>query len=732
MRNLKVFLITIMTISLLIIGGNVLATSTHITNKRLIEEEEMTEGVLYQYYKMDTSLDPNDIKMERDVYTYTIKQSEYAHLATWTYSNPDDYTNKTLEAIAYDYEKQHPGWIVLGGVNAEGYYNGELTNAFVQDGDVIRKDVSAEGFKKLIGFKEDGSVVIKQVPATTTNPLLKIDDQSFDVTKINALPEPDGISIITKDLPSSLDVTGYNVIEVTYSLFRTSNEFPNPNKTLNGPVFGIFIKGKVERKVELKTISQNELTNRRVYIITNKQNVLDLLTSGKEIKCEFDYTDEFQDVVSMTGYMYRYLQDGVTIPTSYVETNDVGGKIYYNDAYCLSTSKERAGIGFKKDGSIVLLTSNTNRGGPTQYEVGEMFREMGCTDAYQFDGGGSVTFLKRDAYGKINMLNTPGDGSPRSIMSGVFIVTRDPGLRVVNEESDPSKITFELKDLEFMTNASDVKVTLNNQDYLMNEGKIVVTNLEENTIYNFDVAYSVNGKEFKTKMQAATKKYNPGITITPTSKGFIINLERIYADLFTSKIKVYINGRLKYEIDNPDGNLSSYIIDDLKKNQQYRLTMEYEITAGANKYIRKAEEEVYQTNQYDTPVLKEFSLEEDISKVILHFDYDDKDNRITDITLFVNDVPQTIALGENRYTLDFEFDMQYKYQLVIKYLNEKDLERSLKSDIIKFSKPQEPESPTPDEEVGETKKGCKKDLGGYLINIVGMTTLAAWILKKKK
>lgn len=44
------------------------------------------------------------------------------------------------------------------------------------------------------------------------------------------------------------------------------------------------------------------------------------------MKCQFDYLDEFSDVVSMTGYMYKYLEDGVTIPASYIDTNDVGEK----------------------------------------------------------------------------------------------------------------------------------------------------------------------------------------------------------------------------------------------------------------------------------------------------------------------------------------------------------------------------------------------------------------------
>lgn len=110
---------------------------------------------------MDTNYNPSSTKTTRDIYTYTVKQSDNIHLATWTYSNPDHYQLATLIDIAKDYEKNHPGFIVLGGVNAEGYYENEPTNAFIQDGDVIRKDVSYEGFKELIGFKKDGSVVIK-------------------------------------------------------------------------------------------------------------------------------------------------------------------------------------------------------------------------------------------------------------------------------------------------------------------------------------------------------------------------------------------------------------------------------------------------------------------------------------------------------------------------------------------------------------------------------------------
>ena len=59
----------------------------------------------------------------------------------------------------------------------------------------------------------------------------------------------------------------------------------------------------------------------------------------------------------MTGYMYRFVIDGKSIPTSYVETNDFGERISYNDSYCTTTGKQRCGIGFKKEMCIRDRTS---------------------------------------------------------------------------------------------------------------------------------------------------------------------------------------------------------------------------------------------------------------------------------------------------------------------------------------------------------------------------------------
>lgn len=52
----------------------------------------------------------------------------------------------------------------------------------------------------------------------------------------------------------------------------------------------------------------------------------------------------------------------------------------------------------------------------TSREAAELLAAEGCTDAVQFDGGGSATLL---AAGEV--LNRPSDGRPRKVANGLFL-----------------------------------------------------------------------------------------------------------------------------------------------------------------------------------------------------------------------------------------------------------------------------------------------------------------------
>ena len=660
------------------------AESSNIENKKQIDSQNLNSNVLYQYFQMDTNYNPSSTKTTRDIYTYTVKQSDNIHLATWTYSNPDHYQLATLIDIAKDYEKNHPGFIVLGGVNAEGYYENEPTNAFIQDGDVIRKDVSYEGFKELIGFKKDGSVVIKQVPISSEYLKLKINNKSFDITRINELPEENGVALLTVDLMQKLNLEEYHIFEGTYDLYRKSSKFPDPRGSLSGTNYGIFIKGIVDKEVYIDEI--NRVDTKKFYLVTNNQDIISNIILGQEMKCQFDYLDEFSDVVSMTGYMYKYLEDGVTIPASYIDTNDVGEKVIYDCAYYSSVSKQRCGIGFKEDGTIVLLTANTNKGGPTQYEVGEIFKELGCKNAYQFDGGGSVSFIKRDEDGKLEMLNTPGDGTPRSIMSGLFIVARDPAVESKLGKATPTTITIERKEDEYSQSVENLTVKVDGKTYPMTGKEITIEGLKENTTYDVEISYEIEGEECKSSIKAQTKAYYAGLNFIPRSHGFIVEKYQTDEVLRTVSASIQV-GEKVYEM----GDVERYEIEGLLKNASYEISYKYVVENQQTKerYEKESEGETYQTLSYEIPEIESFEIDRKTSnKISIKYGYTDIDKIVKEAYIQMNEEIRKIGTTSGIETFEGinTYKEGYEFKLVIKYEDESGRKYEIESEKIEVEK----------------------------------------------
>ncbi len=545
MKKIKICLI----LSLLIIISSYINVFAYdifggINSVTLVESEEMYGGVLYEHNIINSSYSSNS-KLDRDVYTYTIpSNSNDVKLATWTYSSQNGYQNKNLMDIASDYEKCHPGYVVLGGINTEGYVASldsnsvnELTNAFIQDGDVIRKDISAEETKEMIALLPGGAHVIKRVPSTSANPYLYIYDndgisEHLEIKYINTLPTKGEISVLTPSLSTNLDLSSYNVYECYYDLYRVTTNFPGG--CISGSNYGIFLKGHVVNQINLNNINSVQLT--KFYIVSDKELNI---TENIKIKVQYDYLDEFGSVESAVGYWFKYLENGVVCDANYKVYLDIEGRYaanYGSHDYWKSVYKERAGIGFKENGDIIILAANTNTGGPTQYEVGEYFKMFGCTDAYQFDGGGSVTFIKRNDLGKFEMLNTPADGVPRTILSGLFIVAK------------VSDINLECK-----LNADDsinIKAIINDSTtfdklYLTYIDNGVESERIEFTTNNINVNNLVRGKTYQYNLYLEnegiiTKSLKSGSFFVPYKES---KVDYVKADIEGSNIniKVYID-----------------------------------------------------------------------------------------------------------------------------------------------------------------------------------------------
>lgn len=656
--------------------------SKNLTNITKIDSEQINDDLLFQQYTIDSSYDANAAKTTRDVFNYTLKQTSDTKLASWTYSNPDKFVLKNLIEIAEDYERNHPGWIVLGGVNAEGYYEEELTNAFMQDGNLIRKDVSSECFKELIGFKPNGDKVIKQVPRTTDYARLIVDDSKYDIKYINSLPENStDVGILTIDLTQYLDLTGYTVIESSYSLYRRTRKMVAPS--LNGPNMGIFIDGTVNGTVNLSTI--RDIPKGKFYIITKNQTIVEQLTSNKKVKCAYELLDEYSDVETMVGYMYKLVIDGESVPASFVDTADDGQKVIYDCAYYKSVAKERCGIGFKDDGSIMLMTANTDKRGPTQYEFGEMFRQFGCNEAYQFDGGGSVTFIKRNQYGQLEMLNTPGDNQIRSIMSGLFIVTRDPAYEQNNDKTTTSSITLNRKDVSFTNDITDLVVKLDGKEYTPINDEIVITGLNDDKEYELEVSYTYLGEQCKAVLRTKTKKFTPILTILPLATGFNITLDNSDSSFKVLKIDFDVSD-VPYTLDS-----ENLVIDDLNKDTDYLISYicYYENIATGEKLQKSYAPQTYHTLVNVLPKIELFEITKITkSKITLEYKYTDEDSLVKKAIVICNGEEHELTVKSGRLVIsdaDTEF-VDYQMILEIQYETKDGKSRTLRSQKLTVEK----------------------------------------------
>ncbi len=73
--------------------------------------------------------------------------------------------------------------------------------------------------------------------------------------------------------------------------------------------------------------------------------------------------------------------------------------------------------------------------GTNQFEGCAVLKYLGVVEAYQMDGGGSVTMIVR-RNNDFMVVNSPSDGRPRSVLSALLFVVRDTGSSEVSQKEN--------------------------------------------------------------------------------------------------------------------------------------------------------------------------------------------------------------------------------------------------------------------------------------------------------
>ncbi len=697
---LTIYMLLLLTVTFGINNNNISLLADTNTNSEYVntvtdlKTTDLMGGVTLYEQKMTSLLNGDSQKafQEHFVQWVDLKKENDVRIVTWTKQKADNWAASTTREAAIEWEKYHPGWVVVAGTNGDFFSNSgantkEPTTNYMQEGDMFRSEYSKLP-RSVIGFKKDGSYIVGE-PKLTENMLLHIyaEDGSvlekIPISGYNTAATSDGITLYTKDCADTYDLTGYTVCEGTYTICRVANT-KNKSVFIKGEM-NISRTGNAEEKPcmtreELKEDGTTKTTIvREFYIATKNQEVVDKLKSGVKVKCQYDFVDEWADVINTMGYKYDLLLNG---KSQHQKSTNA-------DCY---TDHPRTFIGFKEDGSPVLMvidgrgkTAAEKNYGVSLFEGAEIMKLAGCVNAYNLDGGGSSTLIVRNQGGVFDVINRPSDGSERSDANAIFLVMRDPAVETVSGRSSASTISIKRKTTDYAKSVTDIKVTVNGKTYEMKSDEVIATGLLENTVYDVNVEYKLNGELCKGNYKASTNMYDPGVDINPTSKGFNIGLRQSDENLITSKVTIRVEEQ-EYVIENSEGKLTSYEITGLFKDDSYRISYTYEVTIkeSGEKYTRSVEEKTYRTLSYDIPEIKEFSLKKRTgNKATVNYTIEDVDGLITKMYLVYNGEKVELEIDSNKYQIE-ELDMNKvnTFKLVVEYETPDGKTKEIESDEV--------------------------------------------------
>lgn len=387
----------------------------------------------------------------------TQKCNQDAKLVTWAVKDSDNvgFTRKNVADIAKDYETNHPGWKVLGGINADQYYpiygvrgHADGSDYFypqpygclIADGEkwfaINAKPYGGNG-TYLAGFLNNGSS--DQILEGRTNWSITGSSRfnlsglyvtiyngseitgKYKIEKFNEAPGENESSLYSpyvQEGPTipSLQVDGANLfVVVDAEQAYVSNSITYTYKATNDQKEGRNAQNAFFGKGTISAITSSVTLDKQDFAIdTNNSDLKNALKIGTKIVVQFEYEGPINEVESATAYH--------TIMRS--NDRDVPSTSSYN-----TQRYPRSFFGRKADGTMVLIAvdgSQADKGmtGTNQYEGCGLLRHYGVTEAYQMDGGGSVTMVVRKD-DEFVIVNSPSGGSPREVLSALLFVVRE-------------------------------------------------------------------------------------------------------------------------------------------------------------------------------------------------------------------------------------------------------------------------------------------------------------------
>ncbi|MBQ8292350.1 MAG: phosphodiester glycosidase family protein [Bacilli bacterium] len=533
MKKIKLISLTLIFSMFLLFGTSTLVYSAGIktfddTNKYFFQTNENIEtnlyGVKWNKITGETATGEQHINM------FSMKTDGVSSkLVVWS-AHYQNYRNNrtTLSKLAANYEKAHPGWRVVGGINADQYIMDFGTETISKGQDYYEWQpyypIIMEGERRFpytmtgtssnaIAFTNDGSTNGFIDVNSVEGLYVEIIDESgvvlskHPVEGVNQSPSASGTTVWfsyvnSKEAYEEVAVNSSNSLYiVSKAEFAYMNNSRNYTYKGHWAVDSVFGRGTIDQVNNSFTLTKGQFV-----IDSNDSNLTSLLDTNVRVRVQYSYAnDALNKVEAASGYHSIQRLNGVDM--------DVNGS--YN-----TSTYSRSVFGIKEDGTYVLITADmtTNKkiAGLNGWEINALLKQYGVVTAYQDDGGGSVTAVWRNAEGGFDCVNVPRDGGERSILTGLFFVVKDSGLSVDSVEATDTSLTFNVNTSKAdMTKITDIYCTVNGITEKVVDGKVTINGLEKMTEYTYSFTYDTkdaSGVDAMLNGTTKTAKTLPQIT----------------------------------------------------------------------------------------------------------------------------------------------------------------------------------------------------------------------------
>ncbi len=499
-----------------------------------------------------------------------IPSSSNAYVIPWSMQSGFNWNMVEITEMAKDFEKKHPEYVVLGGINGD-FYDWHNTKDFGQsgnglevvDGNMLR--YKASGWNG-VGFyhnnTEKGIVFIDGNKVTRTAlPILTIfDETGVEIASIN-------LNKFNENIDNG-ETGAYFGRVIGDKIINNYGESSYSNRQFSAPTIesdNVYIVEKAERVIYQadensyygygaisSTDKNTEVPSTGFAVASNNPEVQELLNIGTYIRVQYELTGEYADVKNIIGG-FALLAEDDNLPE------------YHSDSY-LKTRAPRTIVGQKADGTICLLTmdgrqKNRKMFGTNQQEINAFMKSYGITDAVLLDGGGSSTFFIREN-GEFVVKNSPSDSgdpnSPRNVGNCLLVVMKRADFNLTETITTDSSISFALDTSEVdFDQIKAIKCTLNGITKEVVDGKVSFDELTSNTEFTYLFTYDtiekqnietmVTGKVFSAKKQPTFGE----LKIETGTNKLIFTPEINDPDLALEYYRILINDKRNPYLDEP-------------------------------------------------------------------------------------------------------------------------------------------------------------------------------------